>query len=200
MDKIIDRAKSAIGKGDTPDPKVVLARKRMKAEMDLKKFRLNEEMLQERQNFYRDKAKTALKEGNTREYDINNAQYTQATGGLKMASAAVDASRKMINVMNSQESMGSIVEMSQTVAEMQAELGIDPETMENAVMNIRESVATTEAVSNSMSSISDMVSGADGIEVGDPLKAELMAEIQSEAEANSFGEKLRAELDQELEN
>lgn len=198
MEKIINRAKAAVGRGETLDPKTVLARKRTKAEMDLSKFLKNEELLKTQQSFYREKAKEALKEGNTREYDLNNAQFKRASGGLKMASAAVDASRNMIGLMDSQESMGSIVEMSHTVAEMQETLGIDPAVMEDAVMNIRESMATTDAVSNSMSSISDMVSGSEGLEIGDPLKAELMAEIQAESTVNGFGDKIAAEM-KELE-
>jgi len=198
LNEIINRAKSAIGKGEVPDPKVALARKRMKAEMDLKKFRLNEEMLQERQNSFRGQAKRALAEGNDREYELINAKFKSASGGLKMASAAVDASRKMINLMDSQESMSSIVEMSKTVAEMQQSLGVDPETMEDAVMNIRESMELAETVSNSMSSISEMVSGSDEMTMGDPLKAELMAEIEAERSVQSFGEKIKDEL-KELE-
>ena len=194
LNEIINRAKSAIGKGDIPDPKAALSRKRMKAEMDLKKFRLNEEMLQERQNGLRVQAKNALAEGNSREYDQLNAKYKSASGGLKMASAAVDASRKMINLMDSQESMSSIVEMSKTVADMQQELGIDPATMEDAVMNIRESMSLTEEVSNSMQSISDMVTGSEDLQMGDPLKAELMAEIQAEQQVQSFGDKIKEEL------
>lgn len=198
MAELINRAKIAIGRGETPDPKSELARKRTKAEMDLNKFLKNEEMLKVQQAFYRDKAKSALKEGNTRDYDINNAQFKRASGGLKMASAAVDASRNMIGLMDSQESMGSIVEMSKTVSEMQKTLGIDPAIMEDAVMNIKESMATNDALSNSMSSISDMVVGEDSMEMGDPLKAELMAEIQAESAVNGFGEKIAAEM-KELE-
>jgi len=198
LNEIINRAKSAIGKGEVPDPKAALARKRMKAEMDLKKFRLNEEMLQERQNSFRGQAKRALAEGNDREYELINAKFKSASGGLKMASAAVDASRKMINLMDSQESMSSIVEMSKTVAEMQQSLGVDPETMEDAVMNIRESMELAETVSNSMSSISEMVSGSDEMTMGDPLKAELMAEIEAERSVQSFGDKIKDEM-KELE-
>lgn len=196
MEKIINRAKGMVGKGEHLDPKLDLARKRTKAEMDLNKFLRNEELLKTQQSYYREKAKESLKEGNTREYDLNNTQYKRASGNLKMASAAVDASRNMIGLMDSQESMGSIVEMSHTVAEMQKALGIDPEVMEDAVMNIRESMATTDAVSNSMSSISEMVTGADGLQMGDPLKAELMAEIQAESSVNGFGEKIKAELEE----
>lgn len=198
MEKILNRARAAVGRGETLDPQTALARKRTKAEMDLSKFLKKEELLKVQQSFYREKAKDALKEGNTREYELNNAQFKRASGGLKMASAAVDASRNMIGLMDSQESMGSIVDMSKTVAEMQEALGIDPAVMEDAVMNIRESMATTDAVSNSMSSISDMVTGGDSLEMGDPLKAELMAEIQAESAVNGFGEKIKAEM-KELE-
>lgn len=198
LNEIINRAKSAIGKGEVPDPKAALARKRMKAEMDLKKFRLNEEMLQERQNSFRTQAKRALAEGNDREYELINAKFKSASGGLKMASAAVDATSKIITLMDSQETMSSIVEMSKTVAEMKDSSCIDPETMEDAVMNIRESMALTETVSNSMSSISDMVTGSDEMTMGDPLKAELMAEIQAEQSVQSFGDKIKDEM-KELE-
>lgn len=194
MDKIINRARSAIGKGNIPDPKATLARKRIKAKADLKGLQLNEEMLQDRVNGLRDQAKAALAEGNEREYKLINSKFKSASGGLKMASAAVDAHRKIIDVMDSQQSMSSIIEMSKTVKETQAYLGIDPESMEDAVMDLRESMDMTSAMSDSMTSISDMVSGSDELLRGDPLKAELMAEIQAESEANGFGEQIRAEM------
>lgn len=194
LDKIISRAKAAIGKGDIPDPKAVLARKRIKAKRDLKDLQLNEEMLQDRVDGLRNQAKLALKEGNEREYNLLNSKFKSASGGLKMASAAVDAHRKIIDVMDSQQSMSSIIEMSKTVKETQAYLGIDPESMEDAVMDLRESMDMTSAMSDSMTSISDMVSGSDELMRGDPLKAELMAEIQAEQSVQTFGDKIKDEI------
>jgi len=195
LDKLINRAKEAMGRGETPaDPKAELARNKMDAEEKLKKLMRKEENLGAETKFYRDAAKAALKEGNTREYDANNAQFKRSSGGLKMASAAVDSARSMIGIMDSQESIGDIVEISNTMADMQSVLGIDPDAMKDAAFSIRQSVANSEAISEAMTSITDMVTGSDDLSIGDPLKEELMAEIQAESEANGFGEHIRAEM------
>lgn len=198
LDKIINRAKQVVGRGETPDPKAELARKKTKAQMNLSRFVKEEDVLKAQVTHYRTKAKSALLEGNTREYDVLKSQFSRVSGQLKIASASVDAARNIIGVMDSQENMGAIVEMGKNLAAMQTELGIDPAEMENAATNIRESMANADAVSQSLSSISDLVSCADGIEIGDPLKAELMAEIQAESEVNNFGEQIAAEM-KELE-
>lgn len=198
LDKIIKRAKEVIGKGEQPIPKPSLARTKMDAEGKLKKLLRKEESLEAEVKFYRNKAKAALSEGNTREYNLNNAQFKRASGGLKMASAAVDSARGMIGIMDSQESLGDIVDISNTMSDMKEVLGIDPEMMQDAAFNIRDSVSNAEAISETMNSITEMVNGGDSLEIGDPLKAELMAEIQAESEANGFGKQIQAEM-KELE-
>jgi len=104
----------------------------------------------------------------------------------------------MIGIMDSQESLGDIVDISNTMSDMKDVLGIDTEMMQDAAFNIRDSVTNAEAISETMNSITEMVNGGDSLEIGSPLKAELMAEIQAESEANGFGEQIRAEM-KELE-
>lgn len=194
MDKLIKLAKEAVGKGEVEAPKPTLARTKMDAEGKLKKLLRKEETLEAEVKYYRNKAKASLAEGNTREYNLNNAQFKRASGGLNMASAAVDSARGMIGIMDSQESLGDIVDISETMADMKDVLGIDQDMIQGAAFNIRESVANAESISETMNSITEMVSGGDHLELGDPLKAELMAEIQAEQSVQSFGDKIKDEM------
>jgi len=206
MEKIINIAKSAIGIKEEPlppvappaDPKIVLARNKIDAESKLKNLVRKEETLQAETNYYRNKAKIALQEGNDREYNINNSQFKRASGGLKMASAAVDSARSMIGIMESQESVGDIMEIASDMSDMQGVLGIDPDAMKDAAFSIRQSVSNSESISEAMNSITEMVSPSTSPEIGDPLKAELMAEIQAESAVNGFGDKISDKL-KELE-
>ena len=198
MDKLIRTAKNAIGKGDTPDPKATLARKKTDAQVKLRAFERQESTLQERVEFTRGRAKEALRAGNTREYDVLKPQLDRYLGQLKVASASVDSARSIIGVMESQDNMAGIVKMGQDLADMQAELGIDPTEIQEAATQIRMSMENAESMSETLSSIADSVSNGDTMEMGDPLKAELMAEIQAESAVNGFGDKISDKL-RELE-
>jgi hypothetical protein len=194
MDKLIRKAKEAVGKGEYPNPKVEFARKKTTAKMDLNKFMGQESSLQERVDFFRAKAKKALKEGNSREYDVLKPQIARFEGQLKVASASVDAARNIIGVMESQDNMAAIVDMGKSLAQMQADLGIDPAEIENAATTIRSSMENAENMTQTLSSIADVVTNGESLEMGDPLKAELMAEIQSESAVNGFGDTIKDKL------
>lgn len=194
MDKLIRKAKEAVGRGETPDPKVELARKKTDAQVKLKAFERKESDIQDRVDFTRAKAKKALRDGNTREYKVLKPQVDRLVGQLMVTSKTIDSARAIIGVMDSQNNVSDIVKMGRDLAEMQKELGIDPQEIQDATTQIRMSMDNAESMNETLSSISDTLSNGDDIERGDPLKAELMAEIQSESAVNGFGDTIKDKL------
>lgn len=194
MDKIINSAKKAIGRGETPDPKAESMRLQIESEAKLNLLEDKESELVDKVEFLTACAKEALRSGDSRKYNSIKVELDGYEVPLQIASTSVDTARAMIGMMASQDSMDIVTELSDNVMTLQQQRGINPEKMQSTIMNIRESAATTEAMTKSMKSMSSLVNGSKNKEQGDPLKAKLMAEIKAESQVNGFGETIDARL------
>jgi len=196
--KAADRAlgPSGVGEVELPpsDPKAEWAHTKTDAEMELKGLLRKESDLTFQLEQCEGAEMDALRKGDDRGYKLAHAQYDRTTSALSATRTAADAYRNMLGAMETQGYMGSIVDISKNMAKMQSHLGLNSESMKDAVHTIKEGMTSAEELCASMESISDVMVGDSNIQRQDTHKAELLAKIQAEREVQSFGDKIKDEI------
>jgi len=147
-----------------------------------KRLEKRESMLKDKQNKAKDEAKDALRNGDERGFRLASKRHAMIGSQVNAISGMVEMSQSMKDVIEMQEGLKEVVEIGSMLKDYQDHLGIDTKQMEAAVTNIRTSMEKVNTATEMISTTMEAVTSGD-VEVSESqesLKAELMAEIESE--------------------
>jgi hypothetical protein len=155
-----------------------------------------EKQLKAQQNQAKDEAKNALKNGDERGFRLASKRHAMLGSQLGALGGMVEMAQGMRDVVEMQEGLKEVVEIGSMLKDYQDQLGLDTKQMEKAVTNIRTSMEKVNTATEMISTTMEAVSSGD-VEVGEAqesLKAELMAEIETEkGQTSGVEEKIKKE-------
>jgi hypothetical protein len=167
-----------------------------KLSMTSGKLENRERQLKSQQNQAKEEAKNALKNGDERGFRLASKRHAMLNSQLNAMGGMVEMAQGMRDVIEMQEGLKEVVEIGSMLKDYQDQMGIDTKQMEAAVTNIRTSMEKVNSATEMISTTMEAVSSGD-VEVGEAqesLKAELMAEIESEkGQTTGIEEKINKE-------
>lgn len=197
MDQFIKKAKSKIGMAADEEPPQVTPQE-VKTSLIVANKRLTdqERILHNQHAQYRDEAKNALRRGDDRGYKSASRRHGMVSTQLNTVSNMADMSSAMLDAVEMQGNLKTIVGIGQDLSILQDQMGLGSGEIEQAVTQIRSTMEAVTYASSTMTTTMDAALNSDTTFVADEtLKAELMVEIQSEnAAVNGFGEKIDQQL------
>ena len=159
-----------------------------------KKLEKREAQIKEKRDKAREEAKNALKNGDERGFRVASKQYGSLQGQSNTVGSMLEMSSTMRNALEDQESLTEIVEIGKDLAYAQKAMGFDSQKMEAAITAIRTSVEKVTATSELLSTQMETLTSPEASREQESLKAELLAELKSEAgEESALEEKIKRE-------
>ncbi|MCK5476890.1 MAG: hypothetical protein KAI55_03135 [Candidatus Aenigmarchaeota archaeon] len=148
-------------------------------------------------------AKTALKGGDERKFKRISQRYAMGQKQLKYIEGLTDTAMAMNDAIEMQKGMKELVSVTEEFAQIQSELGIDPQRINKAVSNIQKASQKTEAMAENLALTMDAALGSgtlEELEESENLKKELMGELSAETDAHEdLDQKIKRELKEESE-
>jgi len=194
MDKIKGFVNKSLGKSEPPAPQPIDKQKTIRkiefaiAKLDGKEKTLNKQLQQTREA-----AKTALKKGDDKGYKSHSRRFQMLKKQLDTTNGMQEKYSKMKDTIDLQENVSEIMEIGESLTDIQKNLGIDIDEIEQVAGNIRTSMEEVDKASELFNTSMDVaMSGSVELD-NDELQDELLAEIQSEQGMNEF-----ADMDEEL--
>jgi len=176
--------------------KVTPAELQSKLALSQKRLEKREAQLKDKGNKAREEAKAALRNGDERGFRVSSKRFAMVNGQTQAIGGMVEMASTMKDVVEMQEGLKEVAEIGGMLKTYQDQLGIDTKQMEQAVTNIRTSMEKVNTASEMISTTMDAVMEGDisNTTSQESLKAELMAELQSEGSGTSeLEEKLKKE-------
>jgi len=170
---------------------MTIFKKKMKPQELLSKLKIIETRLEKRENKIqkgkekaRSKAKSAIKNGDDREFRVSSKRYGLLDSQERTISSMMEMTMSMSDVIEMHGNIGEIMDIGNILAEFQKDLGIDHDKMEKALANITSSIEMMNNSTELMTSTVDSIisSDVDASEAQEALKAELIAEISEEGD------------------
>lgn len=195
MDEFINKAKIRVGLKHEEPPQVTPQEVKTRLTIANKRLTDQEKILQNQQAQYRDEAKNSLRRGDDRGYKSASRRHAMAHTQLNTVVNMADMSSAMLDAIEMQGNLKTIVGIGQDLSTLQDQMGLGSPEIEQAVTQIRSTMEAVTHASSTMTTTMDAALNSDTSFVADEsLKAELMAEIQSEGSVTEFGDKIRQEL------
>jgi hypothetical protein len=156
-----------------------------------------EKELTKKRDKAREEAKSALENGNDREFRVASRRYSMVEGQVNTIGSMVEMAQSMSDVIEMESGLKEVVEIGENLGQWQKQLGFDTSKLEHAVTNIRQSMEKVNTATNMMTSSMDaaMSGGSELSEMQDSLRAELLAELSTEEKAE---EKLEKKIEEEM--
>ncbi|OYT34170.1 MAG: hypothetical protein B6U87_02490 [Candidatus Aenigmarchaeota archaeon ex4484_52] len=152
-------------------------------------------------NKNKDDAKQSLKTGDDRKFNRISQRYLLAQKQLKYIEGLTDTAMAMNDAIQMQKGMKELVNVTEEFAQIQTQLGIDPQRINKAVSHIQTASQKTEAMAENLALTMDAAMGSGMIEEKEEvenLKKELIGELSAETEAKEdLDQKIKKELAEE---
>ena len=154
----------------------------MKAKVAVAEKRLKnrETQLAEKCATARQKARLALQVGDERNFRVESRRYTMAEAQRRAVGNLHEMASNIHSVMETQEGLDDIIEISKDLRRYQKHLGIDVEKLEEVISTLSGSMGEVGVATDMISlTVETMGSNAgDGTATDEQLRKELLAEIE----------------------
>lgn len=168
---------------------------RIKASTMARQLEKRETTSQRKTDEARVKAKDALRRGDDRGYTRAARRFGMAHQQLELVMAQRDMAENVVDGLEAQEGMKEIVGFGDQLTSMQKDMGIDVDKMKQSLERMQLGMERVARMTDTfMTTVEAAMVDPGRSEIGEQLKAELMAELESETGYESqIAETIRAD-------
>lgn len=196
MDKLKGFVNKSLGKSEPPAPTPKSKQETLtQIDFAIAKLQGKEKKLKSQLNVTRQAAKDSLDKGDDKGYKSYSRRYKLLNKQLETTSGMQEKYSNMKDTLELQEGLSDIMEIGDSLHEIQDNLGIDNTEIERVASNIREDMEKVDEASEMLTSSMDVAMSGNADLDNDDLRDELMAEIQSEKGLNNFEDMERELVD-----
>jgi hypothetical protein len=195
MDKIKGFVNKSLGKSEPPAPPRNKQEMQTQIDFALAKLQGKEKNLRKQIDTTRKAAKEALKKGDDRGYKTYSRRYTLLNKQLDTTEGMQEKYSNMKDTLELQEGLSDIMEIGDSLHDIQDNLGIDSTEIERVASNIRNDMEKVDQASEMLTTSMGVAISKNTDLDNDDLQEELMAEIQSEEGLNDFEDMERELVD-----
>jgi len=155
---------------------------RTKLAMAEKKLEKREKELTRKRDKSRLEAREALRSGDERGFRQASKRFALINNQVNVIKGMTEMATVMLDLVEMQSGLKEIAEIGNLLKGYQKDLGINPKEMEKALSNLQVSMNKVDAAAEMINTSMEVATSGDinVTEAQDSLKAELMAEIETE--------------------
>jgi hypothetical protein len=170
---------------------------KMKLAMAEKKLAKREAMLKSKREKSRMEARECLKNGDERGFRLASKRFAMMSGQINAIGGMVEMSALMLDVVEMQTGLKEIVDIGAMLKDYQKDLGINTKDMEKTISSLKTSMDTVDAAAEMINTTMEVATAGDvsTSEAQESLKAELMAELETDTADGGIEAKIKAERD-----